>query len=134
MAAGIERFFVRDAVAGKLIRKNAFTLSWQRKYAAACQRLQGFGPDTLAIATEMHMPIVNLLAHGNVEVDSKGFDEVLVFVAIEHDRVDHADLPASGVEIEAYGERQPFAGAGFSLVDAVDFYYGTNRACLFDGD
>ena len=80
------------------------------------------------------MAILGLFAHGDLEGEAQAVDEVFFGVAVENDRVDHADGGLAGVEIEADDEGEPFAAAFLSFVNAFDFDDGADGAELFDGD
>ena len=86
LAGGVERFLVRDALARELIGVTA--CPWQ--HAAAGQRLDGLGPEPVALARESHVAIVHLLAHRHGEGEAEPFDEILLVVAVENDGVDQA--------------------------------------------
>lgn len=79
------------------------------------------------------MPVVECLAHGHVEADAQGADEVGVLVAVEEEAMYYFYLFASAVEVEAHNERQPFAPR-FVLVHAFQLDEGTHVSGTFGGD
>src|SRR5579862_7245464 len=80
------------------------------------------------------MAILNLFTHGNVEGDAESVDEVLLLVAVEHDRMHQTDRGLTGVKVEADMERKPFPSGGRSFVHTIELHncsYGTG---LFNRD
>jgi hypothetical protein len=65
----------------------------------------------LTVAGETHVAIVHLFAHRDGECDTQAADEILFVIAVEDDGMHQADVALACIKIEAYCERQPFAGA-----------------------
>src|SRR5665213_174140 len=80
------------------------------------------------------MPVMHLLAHGDLERDTQAFDEIPLLIAIEDETVYEADLFLARIKIQAHGEGKPCAIAFDGFVKAFHFDDGTHGTALFYGD
>jgi hypothetical protein len=80
---------------------------------------------------EAHVAVVQLFAHRHCEDHAEPADEILFVIAIEDDRMDHADRRGARIEVQAHDERKPLAIR--ALVDALESHHRAHRAALLDG-
>ena len=98
----------------------------------AREAAHGFGEQTVLLADEAHVTIVQRVVERRREPQAESADEILRFVAVEHDGVQHAQAFGACIEIQSQRKRQPFARA--IRVFAFELHHRAHRPALFDGD
>jgi hypothetical protein len=94
--------------------------------------LDGFRPKPIANSGESYVAILNLFTHGDVKSDAEAMDEILLLVAIEHDRMHHTDRRLTGVKVKADVEGQPFSPGCCSFVYTIEPNNGSYWSGLFN--
>jgi hypothetical protein len=98
----------------------------------AREATHGFSEHTIAYARETDVAVVERIGKRRRESQADAANEILVLFAVEHDRVQHAQRVAAGIEIEAQCERQP-APAGARML-AFDLHDRARGAFVLEGD
>ncbi len=120
----------RDAFARELVGKDIAALR-KSDLPPACERLDRLGPHS-GVACEPHVPVLDLVAQGHVELQADPPHEVLLFVGIVDDRMDHADRGLTGVKVKADDERQHRAPAFRGDVRALELDRCAHRTALLE--
>jgi hypothetical protein len=95
------------------------------------QPAHGFGPQPVAFADKAYVPVVRLVAHGDLEAHAQAREEVLVLVTVKDKRVHQAEGVPTRVEVKPHCERQP-RPFGRADVLALDPHDGADGAGLLD--